>query len=101
MRNITFKKLAYILMGLYLLAPQVVFAKSTLPAEFKVVFAKFSVGMIGVALFSFLIYLALALYNKFFVAPHIKNEEMRRNSLNSPRDKDEAISDFIMRNRLK
>ncbi len=101
MKKIISNKIKYALLGLYLLAPNAVYAEQSASSEFKVVFAKFFVGMIAVAVFSFLIYLGLSLYNRFFVANHIKDEEIRKNSLNAPRDKDEAIVGFIMKNRLK
>ena len=101
MNNKLLKRIIFVLGGLYLTAPQAVYAKSAFTGELKVVIARFSTAMIGVLVFSFLIYLLLAIYNKFFVASHIKDEEIRRDSLNSPRDKDEAIMKFIMKNRLK
>ena len=95
------KQIIFVLAGLYLSVPQAVYAKTAASGELKVVIARFSTAMIGVLVFSFLIYILLALYNKFFVARNVKDEEIRRDSLNSPRDKDEAIMKFIMKNRLK
>lgn len=94
-------KILYALSGLFFINPDFAYAKSKLPAEFNVIFAKFGIAMLGVALFSILIYVGLSLYNTFFVAKYIKDKELRSKSLNSPRDKDEAIANFIMRNRLK
>lgn len=100
MKNNTFKNIA-ILLGVFMFTPNFAVAKSPLPPEFKVIFAKFSIAMIGVALFSILIYISLSLYNKFFVSENIKNAAIRNNSFSSPRDKQEAIMNFISRNRLK
>ena len=88
-------------MWLLLFAPLQVQAKSPMPNELKVVMAKFITVMIGVAVASFLLFIIGLLFKRFFEPHYFKNEEMRRNSLNSPRDKDEAVMNFIMKNRLK
>ena len=94
-------KILYLLTGLYLLAPNAVYAKNSSSSELKTVIAQFLTVMIGVAISSFIIYVIFALYNKFFVSKDIKNTQIRKNSLNPPRDKDEAITKFIVKNRLK
>ena len=80
-----------------------VFAKSlhSLPPEVKIIGAKFTIAMIGVLGFSFLIYVCLSLYNRFFVDSQIKDFNLRKDSLKSPHDFEEAIMLFITKNRLK
>lgn len=91
----------YVLLGVLFITPNFAFAKSAIHPELKIIAAKFSIAMIGVVLFSLLLYIGLSLYNRFFVSDNIKNESVRNNSLASPRDKQEAIMSFIYRNRLK
>ena len=55
----------------------------------------------GVVLFSLILYFGLALYNKFFVDEQIKDFRLRKDSLRTPSDKDEAIMMFIAKNKLK
>ena len=62
---------------------------------------KFGIAMGGVFLFSFILYLGLTIYNKFFVAEQIKDFQLRKDSLRNPRDKEEAILMFIAKNKLK
>ncbi len=90
-----------VFMGLYLLAPNAAYAKSSAPNELKVVMAKFLTVMVAVMVASFLLYVAALLVKRFFMPNYIKNEEIHMNSLNSPKDKEEAIAGFIMKNRLK
>lgn len=77
------------------------FAHAALPAEIKTVAVKFTLAMFGVVLFSVLITVGLSLYNRFFVSSHIKDYKLNRDSLRTPKDKDEAIMMFITKNRLK
>lgn len=63
--------------------------------------AKFGVAMAGVFAFSFIIYIGLSLYNRFFVDAQIRDFNLRSDSLRSPKDLDESIMMFITKNRLK
>lgn len=67
----------------------------------KFVMLKFGIAMAGVALFSILLYIGLSIYNKFFVDAKIKDFNLRKHSLATPHDKDEAIMSFITRSRLR
>ncbi len=67
----------------------------------KPLIAKFSVVMIGLFMFSIITYIGLSIYNKFFVDEKLKDFNLRQNSLDTPKDKDEAILLFISKNRLK
>ena len=78
-------------------------ANKTVPSspEVKALIAKFIVVMIGLLAFSFILYLGLSIYNKFFVDMQIKDANLRKFSLKSPKDFDEAIMMFIEKNRLQ
>ena len=76
------------------------FASKVTP-EMKIIMTKFGLAMGGVAAFSFILYIGLALYNKFFVGEQIKDFNLRKDSLRTPADKDEAVMMFIAKNRLK
>ncbi|MBP3820579.1 hypothetical protein J6G99_02920 [bacterium] len=76
------------------------FAKTFSP-ELKLMISKFTIAMSGVAAFSFLLFLILSLYNKFFVDSQVKDFNLRKDSLRSPIDKEDAIMTFITRCRLK
>lgn len=69
--------------------------------EMNVIITKFGLAMGGVVLFSLILYFGLALYNKFFVDEQIKDFRLRKDSLRTPSDKDEAIMMFIAKNKLK
>lgn len=77
------------------------FAQNSPIAGIKTIAVKFTLAMIGVALFSILIFVGLSLYNKFFVASQIKDYKIGKDSLRTPSDVDEAIKMFITKNRLK
>lgn len=72
-----------------------------LTPEIKVIGSKFILAMCGVALFSLILYIGLSLYNKFFVDEQIKDFKLRKDSLRTPSDKDEAVMMFIAKNRLR
>ncbi len=70
-------------------------------AAMKTIAVKFSLAMMGVVLFSIIMWLGLSLYNRYFVAKQIKDFKMSQDSLRTPLDNDEAIKMFITKNRLK
>jgi len=74
---------------------------SKLTPEMKTVITKFGLAMGGVFTFSLILYVGLSLYNKFFVGEQIKDFKLRKDSLRTPADKDEAIMMFIAKNRLR
>lgn len=76
------------------------FASKVTP-EVKVIMTKFGLAMGGVVVFSLILYIGLSLYNKFFVGEQIKDFKLRKDSLRTPADKDEAVMMFIAKNRLK
>ncbi|MDY6310718.1 MAG: hypothetical protein SPL73_08175 [Cyanobacteriota bacterium] len=67
----------------------------------KELVSKFGMAMAGVMVFSFVIYLGLSVYNKFFVEEQIKDFKLRKDSLRTPTDKDEAVMMYIAKNRLR
>jgi hypothetical protein len=77
------------------------FAKNSNIAAMKTIAVKFILAMLGIVFFSILMWVGLSLYNKFFVSLQVKDAELKKNSLRTPQDKDEAIMMFISKNRLK
>ena len=63
-------------------------------------FAKFLIAMGGVMLSSFVIYLGLTIYNKFFVDKSLFPNNDPDDVLNTPKTVDEAVTLFIKRNKL-
>ena len=76
------------------------FTKHLTP-EIKSMCVKYLIAMFGVATFMIAITIGLSLYNRFFVASQIKDFKLNRDSLRTPRDKEEALLMFITKNRLK
>ena len=93
----SFKSLIILLFGL-LLIPNAAYCA---PLTLKATMLKFGLAMFAVVVFSVILYVGLSLYNKFFVAPYIKDVSLREDSLHSPKDKEEAIMMYISKNRLK
>lgn len=98
MKNKIYKLYMAVLAVFYTALPS--FASKVTP-EMKIIMTKFGLAMGGVAAFSFILYIGLALYNKFFVGEQIKDFNLRKDSLRTPADKDEAVMMFIAKNRLK
>ena len=98
MNNKFYKSLFAVMTVLFTVTPS--FAAKITP-EMKIVATKFGLAMAGVVAFSFILYLILALYNRFFVCVQIKDFKLRKDSLRAPSDKDDAIMMFIAKNRLK
>ena len=61
---------------------------------------KFIVAMAGVMLSSFVIYLGLTIYNKFFVDKSLFPNNGPEDILNTPKSVNEAVTLFIKRNKL-
>lgn len=76
-------------------------ASAPAPEEVKALISKFVIVMIGLFAFSFILYIGLSIYNKFFVDAKIKDVNLRKFSLKSPKDLDEAVMMFIEKNRLQ
>ena len=72
-----------------------------LTPEAKVIATKFGLAMGGVVAFSLVLYIGLSIYNKFFVDEQIKDFNLRKDSLRTPADKDEAVMMYIAKNRLR
>lgn len=98
MKNKSFK--LYISVMAVFCAAMPAFALNLTP-EMKVIITKFGLAMGGVIVFSLILYVGLSLYNKFFVDEQIKDFRLRKDSLRTPADKDEAIMMFIAKNKLK
>ncbi len=62
---------------------------------------KLVIVILVLAAFFVVMYLGLALYNKYFVPKEIKDISLDNDSLRTPRDTDEAVNMFISKNRLK
>lgn len=62
--------------------------------------AKFIIAMAGVMLSSFVIFLGLSIYNKFFADKSLFPNNGPDDILNTPKSVDEAITLFIKRNKL-
>ena len=92
-------KFLIVLLGV-IFTSQASFAAKITP-EMKVVITKFGLAMGGVIAFSLILYIGLSLYNKFFVGEQIKDFNLRKDSLRTPADKDEAVMMFIAKNRLR
>ena len=74
---------------------------SKITPEIRIIITKFGLAMVGVVVFSLILFIGLSLYNKFFVDERIKDFRLRKDSLRTPSDKDEAVMMFIAKNRLR
>lgn len=61
---------------------------------------KFAIAMAGVMLSSFVIFVGLWIYNKFFVDKSLFPNNDKDDILNTPKTVDEAVTFFIKRNKL-
>lgn len=106
MKNNFIKSIKYAMLVVLLSTANFAFALSNnagdanIPA-IKTIAVKFILAMLGVAFFSILIFTGLSLYNRFFVAREAKDFNLRRDSLKTPQDEDEAVLMFITKNRLQ
>jgi hypothetical protein len=98
MKNKIYKLCVTVLAVFFTALPS--FALKVTP-EIKTVMTKFGLAMGGVVAFSLILYIGLSLYNKFFVGEQIKDFKLRKDSLRTPSDKDEAVMMFIAKNRLR
>ena len=99
MKNKFLNKLQSAILAVVFATAEAACARPVVTAEMKTIITKFSLAMAGVIVFSIVISIGLALYNKFFVDKQIKDFKMNADSLRTPTDKDEAIMSFITRNK--
>ncbi len=99
MKNKFLNKLQLAIFAVLFSTAEVACASPVITPEMKTMITKFSLAMAGVVVFSIIISVGLALYNKFFVDKQIKDFKMNSDSLRTPTDKDEAIMSFITKNR--
>ncbi len=101
MKNKFFKILSYAFLVVLFCTANFAYSRPALPPEIKTLAVKFTLAIFAVVLFTIVISVGLSLYNKFFVAPDIKDYKLNKDSLRTPKDIDEAIMMFITKNRLK
>lgn len=101
MKNKFINNLSYAILVVFFGTANFAYALPSLPQEVKTIAVKFTLAMLGVILFSIVISVGLSLYNRFFVPNVIKDYKLNKDSLRTPKDKDEAIMMFITKNRLK
>lgn len=77
-----------------------VFSKPVLNSAVKPVLVKYGFAMLGIFVATFVLYLGLSLYNKFFVSSRINDCNLNSDSLRPPKDKEDAVLTFITKNRL-
>lgn len=101
MKSKIIKILSYTILVVLFGTANFAYALPSLPEEVKTIAIKFTLAMLGVVLFSIVISVGLSLYNRFFVPNVVKDYKLNKDSLRTPKDKDEAIMMFITKNRLK
>lgn len=101
MKNKIIHKLMYAISVVILFTADFAYSSPSAKAAIKTLITKYSLAMFGVAFFTILIYVGLAVYNRFFVSSQIKDFKLSQDSLRTPSDKDEAVMMFITKNRLK
>lgn len=62
---------------------------------------KFSLVLLAIVFFMMLIYIGLSVYNRFFVESKFKDYKLKKYSLDSASDTDEAILNYISKNKLE
>lgn len=77
-----------------------VFARPVLTPVVKAAVAKYGIAMAAIFFISFVLYLGLVIYNKVFVTPRVYDCNLNKDSLRSPKDKEDALLTFITKNRL-
>ena len=58
-------------------------------------------AMLGIVIFLGIIYAGLFLYNKFIVSKNLTNYELRKYNLADSVDKDDAILNYVTKNKLR
>ncbi len=104
MNNKLFKRIIFAISVVLLCTTEFAYASTQSPEvrlALKAMITKFTLAMLGVFVFSILISVGLSFYNKFFVASQIKDINLSKDSLRTPNDKDEAVTMFITKNRLR
>lgn len=101
MKNSFLNKILFAILVVLLNTTNVVYASGIGRAALKTTAVKFILAMMVIVIFSIIIFAGLSLYNKFFVSAQIKDYEMNKHSLRTPRDEEEALVMFISKNRLK
>ena len=87
-------------MFIFISTTSVCAGESVLSAEMETIVSKFTLSMLGICVFSVIIYLGLTIYNRLFVSSQIRNYKIKPYSLRTPSDTEEAIYMFIEKNRL-
>ena len=101
MKNKFLKFLKLVMLAVLLCTADVAFADNSANLMLKSVISKYSIVLLAIVVFSVVLYAGLSLYNKFFVSAKIKDYKLKQDSLRTPSDKDDAILNFITKNRLK
>ena len=68
---------------------------------FKSSISNFLFVMIGIVLFLGLIFIGLTIYNKYFIAKNMADYQLRKYNLSDSVDKDDAILNYVTKNKLR
>ena len=99
MNSKSFKNL-YMALAVLFMTANTVYAKPIINSAVKSVVTKYGTAMMAIFIVSFLLYFGLLLYNKIFVTPRIYDCNLNKDSLRTPKNKEDAVLTFITRNRL-
>ncbi len=68
---------------------------------YKSSISNFMLVMIGIVFFLGLIFIGLSIYNKYFVSKSISEYKLRKYNLADSVDKDDAILNYVTKNKLR
>ena len=68
---------------------------------YKASISNFMLVMIGIVFFMGLIFIGLSIYNKYFVSKSIAEYKLRKYNLADSVDKDDAILNYVTKNKLR
>lgn len=101
MKNHLVNKLSAAVFALIFLSVNTACAVPSRLEPLKGSISNFVLVMIGIIFFMGLIFVGLTVYNKLFVPKNISNYELRKYNLSDSQDKDEAVLNYISKNRLR
>ena len=98
------RKLNKLIMFVFTLAFASVNAAYAIPNKlvpYKASISNFMIVMIGIVFFLGLIFIGLSIYNKYFVSKSITEYKLRKYNLADSVDKDDAILNYVTKNKLR
>ena len=101
MKNNLFIKFSIVVFALAFAGVNAAYSLPQKLTPYKSAISGYILVMIGIIFFLGLIFIGLTIYNKYFIAKNLANYHLKKYNLADSIDKDDAILNYVTKNKLR